>query len=47
MVGYLLRVGRGSEKPESVSELLDEAAPRTARVPTAPACGLFLWKVFY
>ena len=47
MVGYLRRVGRGSEKPESVSELLDEAAPRTARVPTAPACGLFLWKVFY
>lgn len=47
MVGYLARVGRGAERPESVRELLDEAAPRTARVPTAPGRGLFLWKVFY
>ena len=47
MVGYLIRVGRGAETPESVTELLDEAAPRTARVPTAPGRGLFLWKVFY
>ncbi len=47
MVGYLVRVGRGDEKPETVTELLDAAAPRTARVPTAPGRGLFLWKVFY
>lgn len=47
MVGFLLSVGRGKEKPEAVKELLDAAAPRTARVETAPARGLFLWKVFY
>ncbi len=47
MVGYLVRVGRGEEKPASVAELLSEAPPRTARVPTAPGKGLFLWKVFY
>ena len=47
MAGYLMRIGRGAETPESVSELLSEAAPRTARVPTAPARGLFLWRVFY
>lgn len=47
MAGYLMRVGLGDEKPETVTELLEAAAPRTARVPTAPSRGLFLWKVFY
>jgi tRNA pseudouridine38-40 synthase len=47
MAGFLLSVGRGNEKPEAVKELLDAASPRTARVETAPARGLFLWKVFY
>ena len=47
MVGFLLAVGTGRERPEAVSELLEAAAPRTARVETAPPRGLFLWKVFY
>ena len=47
MVGFLLAVGKGRERPEAVTELLDAAAPRTARVETAPARGLFLHRVFY
>ena len=47
MAGFLLRVGIGDEKPSAVTEILEAAAPRTARVPTAPSRGLFLWKVFY
>jgi tRNA pseudouridine38-40 synthase len=47
MVGYLIRVGLGEERPETVTELLETRAPRTARVPTATGRGLFLWKVFY
>ena len=47
MVGFLISVGKGNERPEAVKELLDSAAPRTARVETAPARGLFLWKVMY
>lgn len=47
MVGFLVRVGLGDERPEAVTELLDAAAPRTARVPTACPRGLFLWKVWY
>ena len=47
MAGFLLSVGKGNEKPEAVKELLNAAAPRTARVETAPPRGLFLWKVFY
>ncbi len=47
MVGFLISVGKGSEKPEAVRDLLEAAAPRTARVETAPGRGLFLWKVFY
>lgn len=47
MVGFLISVGKGNEKPEAVKELLDAKSPRTARVETAPARGLFLWKVFY
>ncbi|MBQ1428285.1 MAG: tRNA pseudouridine(38-40) synthase TruA [Kiritimatiellae bacterium] len=47
MVGFLISVGRGVERPEAVGELLAAAAPRTARVETAPPRGLFLWRVFY
>ena len=47
MVGFLLAVGKGRERPEAVKELLAAAAPRTARVETAPSKGLFLHQVFY
>ena len=47
MTGFLLRIGKGDERPEAVSELLEKCPPRTARVPTAPGKGLFLWRVFY
>lgn len=47
MVGFLIAVGKGNEKPQAVAELLAAASARTARVETAPAQGLFLWKVFY
>ena len=47
MVGFLISVGKGNERPEAVRELLEAKAPRTARVETAPARGLFLWRVFY
>lgn len=47
LVGFLLRVGAGQEPPESVLSLLEPGTPRTARVPSAPACGLFLWQVWY
>lgn len=47
MVGFLISVGKGNERPEAVRELLATHPPRTARVETAPARGLSLWKVFY
>lgn len=47
MAGFLISVGKGSEQPEAVKELLDAAQKRTARVETAPGKGLTLWKVFY
>ena len=47
MVGFLVRVGLGDESPDAVAQLLRDCPPRTARVPTAIARGLFLWKVFY
>ena len=47
MVGFLIAVGKGNEKPEAVKELLEAMTERTARVETAPPRGLFLWKVFY
>ena len=34
------------EKPEAVSEVLASRV-RTARVESAPACGLTLWQVYY
>ena len=47
MVGFLVRVGKGEEAPEAVRDMLAERPARTARVPTAPGRGLFLWQVFY
>ena len=47
MVGFLISVGKGNERPEAVTELLETHPPRTARVETAPSRGLSLWKVFY
>lgn len=47
MVGMLIRVGHGQEKPEKITELLDSCAERTARVPSAPPQGLTLYKVWY
>ena len=47
MAGFLIRVGEGAEKPEAVRELLESCAPRKARVPSAAAQGLFLWRVWY
>lgn len=47
MVGFLISVGKGNERPEAVTELLEAKTPRTARVETAPARGLSLRKVFY
>ena len=47
MVGFLIAVGKGREKPSAVRDLLKAAEPRTARVETAPPQGLSLWKVFY
>lgn len=47
MVGLLLRIGEGAESPELITRLLSEKGSRTARVPSAPPQGLFLWKVWY
>ena len=46
MVGFLVRVGKGEEPPEAVAQMLRETPARTARVPTAPGRGLFLWQGF-
>ena len=46
LAGFLWQVGLGAESPSAVPDLL-AAAARNQRVPTAPACGLFLWKVDY
>jgi tRNA pseudouridine38-40 synthase len=46
LVGFLLRVGEGAEPPSEAAAIL-ESCVRTARVPTAPPQGLFLWNVHY
>jgi tRNA pseudouridine38-40 synthase len=46
LAGFLIRVGEGALRPEDATTIL-QSKLRTARVPTAPACGLFLWKVRY
>ena len=47
LVGFLIRVGWGQESPDAVPALLAPGNVRTARVPSAPAAGLFLWQVWY
>ncbi len=46
MAGALVFVGRGKLPPEAIREMLD-ARDRQKCKDTAPACGLFLKKVFY
>lgn len=46
IAGYLLRVGAGELPANSAGEILASRI-RTARVPTAPPHGLFLWHVTY
>lgn len=46
LAGFLIRVGEGAVPWEKAGEIL-KSRERTARVPTARAQGLFLWKVGY
>ena len=46
MTGALLEVGRGRIPPERIGEML-RSKNRSMAKDTAPACGLFLMKVFY
>jgi tRNA pseudouridine38-40 synthase len=46
LAGGLIRVGEGKLSPGRLEELLNERR-RTAEIPTAPAHGLFLDRVFY
>jgi len=46
LAGFLMRVGEGGDPPAGAEEIL-AARVRTARVPTAPPLGLFLWEVKY
>lgn len=46
LAGFLIRVGTGELVPADATHIL-QSKERTARVPTAPGCGLFLWKVSY
>jgi tRNA pseudouridine38-40 synthase len=46
LAGHLLRVGKGAISADETPALL-ESKLRTARVETAPAQGLCLWKIHY
>jgi tRNA pseudouridine38-40 synthase len=46
LAGFLLRVGEGALSPSEAKTILNSGI-RTARVPTAPPQGLFLWRVTY
>ena len=46
MTGTLLRVAQGKIEPESIPEIIGRKNRQLAG-PTAPACGLYLNKVFY
>ena len=46
LAGHLLRVGQGAMPADETPALLDSRL-RTARVETAPARGLCLWKIHY
>lgn len=46
LCGFLIRVGEGAVGPAEARAIL-ASRTRTARVPTAPPQGLFLWRVTY
>lgn len=46
LAGFLIRVGSGELSPADAARILS-SRKRTAHVPTAPGCGLFLWRVSY
>lgn len=46
LAGWLIRVGEGAVPPSRTPDVLSSRV-RTARVPTAPPQGLFLWDVEY
>ena len=46
LAGFLIRVGQGAVPPSETRAIL-LSRTRTARVPTAPSQGLFLWNVDY
>jgi tRNA pseudouridine38-40 synthase len=46
IVGALVKVGEGRMTVEQLQKLV-KAKKRSALVETAPAHGLFLWRVFY
>lgn len=46
LAGFLIRVGEGAVPPQESHGILSSRV-RTARVPTAPAHGLFLWNATY
>jgi tRNA pseudouridine38-40 synthase len=46
LAGFLIRVGEGAVPAKDARTILSSRL-RTARVPTAPAKGLFLWNVTY
>jgi tRNA pseudouridine38-40 synthase len=46
LTGFLIRVGEGAVDPSQADDILSSRR-RTARVPTAPPTGLFLWNVTY
>lgn len=46
LAGFLIRVGSGAVSPAEAQHVL-RSRTRTARVPTAPPQGLFLWRVWY
>ncbi|MBN1269661.1 MAG: tRNA pseudouridine(38-40) synthase TruA [Kiritimatiellae bacterium] len=46
LAGFLMRVGEGAVPAEEATVIL-KSRLRTARVPTAPPEGLFLWRVSY
>jgi tRNA pseudouridine38-40 synthase len=46
LAGLLIRVGAGAVPPEQTTAIL-RSKIRTARVPSAPPQGLFLWRVWY
>ena len=46
MMGTLLEVAQGKRTPQDIEHIL-KAKDRAAAGPTAPACGLYLNRVFY